>query len=132
MDKETLEKIVEYHTKHVDKLYRMWGGLASQLTDVMNNTLFITIKVSVRWRKDNHTTARQLAACWKDRNPELQHAKDYVVKIVPIEGITGFALNLEQLKNTRQTAHLIQWLGQECEWENENLRAVQIAGNFRE
>ena len=99
MEKELIKKIVDYHVYHVDKLYRKFAGLQSEMTDYDDETIYLHIKTSSRWGKDNKVTARQLAVDWRNVNKELKDAKRYHVTIFKNETPTGISVNTNNLSN---------------------------------
>ena len=76
-----ISAINSYHIHNVDKHYRMFAGLSSQLLDFQNDTLYLEISISRRWAKDVWTTAIQIANDWKKVNKELASARYYQVTI---------------------------------------------------
>lgn len=58
--KESVKQINNYFLYNVDKLYRMHGGLASDLIKVEDNTAYLKIVLYNRWKKDPEETAGQL------------------------------------------------------------------------
>lgn len=129
MDKSALEELVFRHIKHVDKWYRLYMGLQSKLTRFENETLFITIEVNTTWKKDHITTASLLANDWRKFNPELFSARKYRVKIIPIVGITGFELSMEEAGDRNKVQLLIDSLkAQSRVQSSDNL--IEISGNF--
>ena len=99
MEKELIKKIVDYHVYHVDKLYRQFGGLQSEMTDYEDETIYLKIQTNSRWGKDNIVTAKQLADSWKTFNKELKDAKRYHVTIFNRETPTGIAVQSNTLNN---------------------------------
>lgn len=99
MEKELIKKIVDYHVYHVDKLYRQFGGLQSEMTDYDDETIYLKIQTSSRWGKDNTVTAKQLANDWKKVNKELKDAKRYHVTIFNREAPSGIAVKANTLNN---------------------------------
>lgn len=99
MEKELIKKIVDFYVCHVDKHYRQFGGLQSELTNYENETIYLKIQTNSRWIKDNKVTARQLAGSWKDFNTELKDAKRYHVTIFNGETPTGIAVKVNALNN---------------------------------
>lgn len=99
MEKELIKKIVDYHVYHVDKLYRQFGGLQSEMTDYEDETIYLKIQTNSRWGKDNIVTAKQLADSWKTFNKELKDAKRYHVTIFNREIPTGIAVKANTLNN---------------------------------
>ncbi|TXB66197.1 hypothetical protein FRY74_06385 [Vicingus serpentipes] len=96
MNQIELNRINESHIMRVDKLYRMHGGLSSRLISYQNQTMFLEIIISNRWRKDNLTTANQIAKCWKEYNNQLANSSFFNVKIKRTEGETGFVMGLKE------------------------------------
>jgi hypothetical protein len=80
-----IQDINHRHIKNVDKLYRMFAGLSSELLEYSDQTLQIAIECSEKWKKPVEDTALQIAESWKTSNPELQHAKYYQAIILTPE-----------------------------------------------
>jgi hypothetical protein len=87
MHQENLKKIVSRHVQEVDKYYRMFAGLSSELMACTNDALYINVCTDSRWKKDHETTARQLAVCWRRHNPELHQARYYLVNMIDVAGL---------------------------------------------
>ncbi len=60
--KESVKQINNYFVHNVDKLFRMHGGLASDLIKVEDNTAYLKVVLDNRWKKDPEETAAQLVA----------------------------------------------------------------------
>jgi hypothetical protein len=88
-----IKTITEKHIRKIDKFYRMFSGLSSELIEYNNDVIHLKIKVSKKWPKDSLTTAKQIAQDWKDFNSELKDAKSFVVEIYHISGSTGFVID---------------------------------------
>jgi hypothetical protein len=72
----------EKHCRSVDKLYRQFAGLSSEIISFKKNTIELKIKISDRWPKDPTITAIQLAKCWRHYHDCLKTAKFYKVTLV--------------------------------------------------
>lgn len=92
MDKSIIDQINKTHIYRVDKLYRMYGGLASLLLDYEDHTLFMKIEVHARWPKDPVTTAVEIASKWRKLRPELAEARFYntTIYFIDEEDKSGF------------------------------------------
>lgn len=108
MNKEAIRKIAERHIHSVDKYYRMFGGLSSNLDDYSDSTIYITIHKNRNWKKDNATTAKQLALSWRNGCDALKEAKKYHVTIIHNETPTGFAIPLKELNDIAKVEALLQ------------------------
>ena len=108
MEKQLIKDINTKHIHAVDKHYRMYSGLSSQLLDYVDNTIILEITINERWQKDSNTTAKQLADSWKKFNPELSSALHYLVHVIHSKKTTGFVLNFEELKNKKLISDLIR------------------------
>ena len=100
MEKAIRDKIVNHQVHNVDKFYRMFSGLSSMLDDYADSTIYLTIHKNSKWKKDNPTTARQLANSWRNFNDELKDAEKYQVTIIHDETLTGFAMSIEGLSES--------------------------------
>ena len=65
MEKELIDIISNRHIRSYDKWYRMCAGLSSDLIDLDDGVLYLTIYKSNVWKKDDIVTARQFANEWK-------------------------------------------------------------------
>lgn len=72
----------EKHCRLVDKLYRQFAGLSSEIISYKKRTIELKIRISKRWPKDPATTAIQLAKCWRDYHDCLKTARFYKVTLV--------------------------------------------------
>ena len=75
-----LEAVRDKHIRKVDKFYRMYGGLSSDLISFEKHVIELEIRFSNRWPKPLETTAKQLAKSWQ-RNKLLNEANSYVVHL---------------------------------------------------
>lgn len=92
MNQEEISLINKRHINEVDKLYRMHGGLSSELIGFSQNCIHLKISVSKRWDKSKNDTALQLAESWRNNNKELSEANKYEVSIFDgskMETVTG-------------------------------------------
>ena len=83
----------EKHCQSVDKLYRQFGGLSSEIISFKNLTIELKIEISERWPKDPTTTAIQISKCWREYHECLKTAKFYRVTLVflnPDQDTGGF------------------------------------------
>lgn len=72
----------EKHCREVDKLYRQFAGLSSEIISFENQTIELKIKISERWTKDPTTTAIQIAKDWRHCHNCLKAARFYKVTLV--------------------------------------------------
>jgi hypothetical protein len=70
------------HCQWVDKLYRQFGGLSSEIISFKNLTIELKIEISERWPKDPTTTAIQIAKDWRHLHDCLKTARFYKVTLV--------------------------------------------------
>ena len=83
MNNLDINAINQRYIHTIDKLYRMHGGLSSELMAFHNGVLYIDISVDDRWPLKEKTlkgTALQIAQSWRG-NSELKHAFGYHVFI---------------------------------------------------
>lgn len=90
-------KIRNKHVYNIDKLYRMFGGLSSELTAVKDGILYLEITVSPRWTKTMLKTATQLLNCWKKYTSILQETIGCEVKIYNSSKLPGFAIHPQDI-----------------------------------
>jgi len=133
MTESVLNELVYRHIKGVDKWYRLYMGLESKLTNFENDSLFLTIKINPKWKKDFPTTARQIANDWRRFNPELYKARSYAVTIIQISYQTGFVLSKEQVENKSLLQQLIDnFMDRDFTDKNSYQSPVKILGTFEE
>jgi hypothetical protein len=70
-----------YYVHGVDKLYRMFGGLSSELVAVKQGTAFLEVVLDDRWKKGCHETALQLVESRSAFNEKLAQIPEWDVKI---------------------------------------------------
>ncbi len=97
MKRELINKIADRHLMEIDKYYRIFSGLSSDLDDYSDDTIYLTVKRNSKWAKGNETTARQIARNWRKVNPELRNAKKFHVTIIKrnLNGSNWF--NMEEI-----------------------------------
>ena len=68
MEKELINKIADRHLLEIDKYYRIFSGLSSDLDDYSDDTIYLTVKRNSMWTKGNETTTRKnntnIVICW--------------------------------------------------------------------
>jgi hypothetical protein len=72
----------EIHCRKVDKLYRQFAGLSSDIISFKNKTIELEIRISKRWPKEPKTTAIQISNDWRRTHECLKKAKFFKVKLV--------------------------------------------------
>jgi hypothetical protein len=100
MEKGIISELNNKFIRRIDKKYRMFAGLASELVDYRDDIIYLHISISKRWPKPPEVTASQLAGDWKTYNPELAGARGYDVRIARIQNDTGFSVSPEVAENT--------------------------------
>jgi len=94
LSKQEVSALNFKHVKSVDKFYRMFIGVGSQLVEAKNDCLTIEINVNDKWlaKKSLTATALHFLNDWKSFNKELQafhYHRVYIYK----SGILGFSLD---------------------------------------
>ena len=128
MEKELIDIISDRHISGYDKWYRMCAGLSSNLIDLDDGVLYLTIYKSNVWKKDDIVTARQFATEWKSNNPELKTARKYEVKIISTGGAPGFMIRTDDLSAVSALINSLKVL--EEEEKRTVLPTIIITGNF--
>ena len=128
MEKELIDIISDRHISGYDKWYRMCAGLSSDLIDLDDGVLYLTIYKSNVWKKDDIVTARQFATEWRSYNPELKTARKYEVKIISTEGAPGFMIGTDDLSGVSALINSMKSL--EKEKKRTDLPTIIITGNF--
>tara|TARA_R110002096_G_scaffold233047_8_gene423027 strand:- start:2129 stop:2551 length:423 start_codon:yes stop_codon:yes gene_type:complete len=106
-----IQAISQRHICSIDKLYRMYGGLSSNLISYDNQVIELEIRKSSKWTKTPEVTARQLADCWK-RNRELSDAVAFVVHLYKQHGPTGIFTPKKSLRSPDALEALLEKMKQ--------------------
>lgn len=94
---EEVEEIGDKHVRSVDKFYRMFSGLSSELTGVKNGILYLEITISPRWNKTIPQTVAQLITSWKTNNKILQDTIGCEVTVFNSYSLPGFVLHPQDI-----------------------------------
>ena len=76
------DELNEKHCRLVDKMYRQFAGLSSEIISFRNMTIELEIRISGRWPKDPKTTAIQISKDWRSTHECLKKAKFYKVNLI--------------------------------------------------
>jgi hypothetical protein len=119
----------EEHCSSVDKLYRMFGGLASKIISYEKGTIELEIRISKRWPKDSTTTAIQLSKCWRKYNDCLKDARFYKITLVFLNPNqdTGGILNISPNQDMHLFNHEAKELCQKMNNSGEN-QSILLTG----
>ena len=102
LTKEQIEKINDFHILNIDKFYREWAGMASQLKAYKNGRIILEVENTGMKIKSTYNTAVSLANTWKKFNPGLSNATGFVVIFKKRTTPTGFIFRmLEDEKEVR-------------------------------
>lgn len=102
-----LAAISRRHIHGIDKLYRMHAGLSSELVSYESEVIELEIRHGARWKKSPEVTARQMADCWRNHNPELSAAVAFLVHIYEKPTPPGFCVPAKQLKSKQALQALV-------------------------
>ena len=69
-----IQKINRKHYMETDIYYRLNRGLSSKLLQFQNGIIQIEVYINYKWNKNYNATAVEIANCWKNTYPELNHA----------------------------------------------------------
>ncbi|GAA4270443.1 hypothetical protein [Hyunsoonleella aestuarii] len=99
LSKQEVSEINSEHLHSVDKLYRMFAGVGSQLLTVKNDTLVLEININDQWltKKTLEQTSIQFLNNWKEHIKELQKCKYYIVYIYKSNPL-GFTIDTKTTK----------------------------------
>ena len=97
-DSINIAAISDRHIRRIDKLYRMHGGLSSNLLSYDDQVIELEIRKTARWNRSPEVTARQLADSWRSGNAELSGAVAFLVHLYEQHVPTGFSVAAEDLK----------------------------------
>tara|TARA_R110000850_G_scaffold135382_6_gene256588 strand:+ start:598 stop:1065 length:468 start_codon:yes stop_codon:yes gene_type:complete len=109
-----IKAISQRHICSIDKLYRMHGGLSSNLISYDDRVIELEIRTSPKWTKSPEVTARQLAECWK-RNRELSDAVGFVVHLYDQLVPTGVSMPAKEATLSTGLEGLLEQLKQLAE-----------------
>jgi ATP-dependent protease HslVU (ClpYQ) peptidase subunit len=100
----------EDHCRRVDKFYRQFAGLSSEIISFNTLTIELEIKISKRWKKDPTTTAVQIAKDWRSYHDCLITARFYKVTLVFLnpDQETGGVLSSSQNQDRSSLVQEIQ------------------------
>jgi len=129
-DKIDIKAVSQRHVSSIDKLYRMHGGLSSELISYDSGVIELEIRKGKWWPKTPEVTARQLAECWKSRNRELSDAVAFVVHIYEEKTPTGFSVPADQLKNKDAISVLAETIRQMIEAPRADILIATVRGRF--
>lgn len=105
-DQLDIHTISQRHVRGIDKFYRMYAGLSSELLSYESGVIELEIRRSARWPKPPEETAAQLAECWRGHNEELADAVAFLVHIYERKTDPGFFLPTDSLKGAEGAAIL--------------------------
>ena len=129
-EKLDIKAISRRHVNRIDKLYRMHGGLSSELLSYESEVIELEIRKGKRWPKVPKVTARQLADCWKSSNHELSGAVAFVVHIYEQTAPTGFSVPADQLKNNDAISALAEIIRNMMESPVADILITTVRGRF--
>jgi hypothetical protein len=99
MTKKEVSAINDYYIRNMDKFWRMYAGVSSQLLFYRDGILYIEIQNSEKNILSTFNTAVAFANRWRDYNDELKNAQGFVVVFKKINRETGFALSTNEGKD---------------------------------
>jgi hypothetical protein len=101
LSESDVKQISSNHIHGVDKLNRMFAGIASELERYENGIIYLKIENTEKHLPSNYKTALQFVECWIGGNKELRQAKGFVVVFYKTQS-TGFAISLKDMKNNKE------------------------------
>lgn len=131
MTPSEIQRLVEFHVRNVDKFYRMFSGLSSELTDYIDQTVYLKIKMNCKWLKSPYVTAVQLVKDWV-HNKELRDAKNYVVKIYFMEKHEQTGINFNANTDLNSLNTILYNFQNQKETPVTELSFVEIRGKVSE
>ena len=129
-EKIDIEAISRRHIYSIDKLYRMHGGLSSDLVSYDSGVIELEIRKGKRWPKPPELKARQLAECWKSSNRELSNAVAFIVHIDEHKAPTGFSVPADLLKNKDAISALAESIRQTINAPRADILIATVRGRF--
>lgn len=123
------KELNEKHCQWVDKLYRQFGGLSSEIISFKKQAIELKIKISERWTKDPTTTAIQIAKDWRLFHDCLKTAKFYKVTLVFLkpDQDTGGIVKPSQYQDSSSIAQALLNMVQRMENPGEN-KSILLTG----
>ena len=93
---ERLRAINHRHIRRVDKFYRMYAGLSSQLVRFEDDIMYVEIMNTERHILSTFNTAVAFASRWREWNEELAPARGFVVVFKKAKKPTGFSIPVSE------------------------------------
>jgi len=109
LSKSEVDKIDSSYVRGVDKLRRMFAGMASNLEKYENDIIYLRIENTEKQFPSNYETALNIAKSWVGGNKELRDAKGFVVSFYSTQS-TGFVFNFEDLKDEDKIKRVVEAL----------------------
>lgn len=109
ISKLNVKEITSRHISNVDKFYRMYAGLASNLERYENGILYLRIENTENKLPSNYKTALQISNDWLKMNKELSQAKGFIVSFYSTKS-TGFVFNQIDLKDENKIKTVVEEL----------------------
>ena len=75
-----LREVASLHVHRIDKLYRMYAGIASDLKGFTDESMILEVRIGQRPPNPLEEMVRKLAASWH-AEPELRSAKRFVAYV---------------------------------------------------
>ena len=129
-EKIDIKAISQRHIHRIDKLYRMHGGLSSELVSYESGVIELEIRKGKRWPKPPEVTARQLAECWRSSNQELSGAVAFVVHLYEQETSTGFSVPTSQLQDKKAVLTLAESIRETIKAPVADILIATVRGRF--
>ena len=109
LSKFDVKKINSYFINGIDKLNRMYAGMASNLERYENDIIYLRIENTEKHFPSNYETALNRVKTWIECNKELCDAKGFVVSFYRTIS-TGFILNHEDMKDENKINQIVEEL----------------------
>lgn len=99
---QKIHDINQRHIRNVDKLGRMYSGLASNIEDYSpGNYLRLRVVNTEKYKPSDDETARNIVSAWMEFNPELRTVTLCEVDMYKTNKPLGFAFSLKELPKER-------------------------------
>lgn len=93
MEQEKIRTLNDYYIDHVDKLYRMYTGVATTLDAAEGDTMFLTISIPPGWNKDHDETAKKMAVSIRNCLPPLRSITRFHATFRRVSHPLGFVVS---------------------------------------
>lgn len=118
------------HAHRIDKWFRMYAGLSSELMSYESGVIELEIRKSAKWTRSHEATARQFADTWKRSNQELSEAVAFLVHLYDRKVPPGFIQPASSASTKEGRAALAETIKRIVEAPVEDIMLATVRGRF--